>query len=1011
MHTLRNILLSNAKRAAMNSFVRFSRSARVTALPELDSFACRHIGPSEQEQMDMLATLGCTSLEELTNKAVPASIRSEKMLNLPGSLGRWSSLNCFKQMFNLLHADEREVLKNIRKIASMNNIWRSYIGMGFYDCILPSVIRRNIFENFTWLTSYTPYQPEIAQGRLESLMNFQTMVCEMTAMHTSNASLLDEATACAEAMQLCERVIGRRTFLVDKALHPQNIAVCQTRARYNGICLKIVEDWSQCDLKNVSGVLVQYPDTNGSIVDFEQLASEVHRNGGLFVVATDLLACALVRPPGEFGADIAVGSAQRFGLPLGYGGPHAAFFAVSNRYKKGSLIRAMPGRIVGLSRDSSGDPAFRLALQTREQHIRRGKATSNICTSQALLANMAAMYAVYHGPKGIRRIAQRVHNAAAVLAEGLSQCGYSIAHEQFFDTVKVTGLDAASIEQLQAKCISKRINLRYFPTEPAVAMSMDETVEDDDVSVLMEIFGTSVPPTKSRYLLKDQFQRKSDFLKQPVFNSGDTFMKLLQLIGDFSFHSEQMFMRYVKQLQGKDVSLVDSAIPLGSCTMKLNSAIQLTPCSWPEFSNIHPYVPLDQVDGYCRLFADLNSWFCEVTGFNQFSFQPNSGAQGEYTGLLCVKTYLCSKGEQDRTICLIPDSAHGTNPASCRMAGFTAVNVATDRDGNIDWHDLRSKVEQNGKQLGCMMITYPSTFGLFDERIVDICDLIHSCGGQVYLDGANMNAQVGLCRPGDYGFDVAHLNLHKTFCIPHGGGGPGMGPIGVKEHLIPFLPSHPLVGNAVHTLTSCGTVSACHWGSASILPIPWIYIASMGAKGLRTASQVAILNANYMSARLRDHYRILYRGSKGFVAHEFLLDCREFKKTAGIEVVDIAKRLMDYGFHAPTVSFPVSGCLMIEPTESEDKQELDRMCEALINIRKEIASIETGEHDRANNVLKMAPHTIKIVCGDKWDRPYLRSLASYPAEWSRRKVWPAVSRIDEPYGDTNLVCTLSANAE
>ncbi|CDW53512.1 GDC-P domain containing protein [Trichuris trichiura] len=471
-----------------------------------------------------------------------------------------------------------------------------------------------------------------------------------------------------------------------------------------------------------------------------------------------------------------------------------------------------------------------------------------------------------------------------------------------------------------------------------------------------------------------------------------------------------MFMRYVKQLQGKDVSLVDSAIPLGSCTMKLNSAIQLTPCSWPEFSNIHPYVPLDQVDGYRRLFSDLNSWLCEMTGFNQFSFQPNSGAQGEYTGLLCVKAYLCSKGEQHRTICLIPDSAHGTNPASCRMAGFTAVNVATDRNGNIDWDDLRSKVEENSKQLGCMMITYPSTFGLFDERIVDICDLIHSCGGQVYLDGANMNAQVGLCRPGDYGFDVAHLNLHKTFCIPHGGGGPGMGPIGVKDHLIPFLPSHPLGGDAMNTLTSCGTVSACHWGSPSILPVPWIYIASMGAKGLRTATQVAILNANYMSARLSNHYRILFRGSKGFVAHEFLLDCREFKKTAGIEVVDIAKRLMDYGFHAPTVSFPVSGCLMIEPTESEDKQELDRMCEALINIRKEIASIETGQHDRANNVLKNAPHTIKIVCGDKWDRPYLRSLASYPAEWSRRKVWPAVSRIDEPYGDTNLVCTLSADA-
>ncbi|KRZ12721.1 Glycine dehydrogenase [decarboxylating], mitochondrial [Trichinella zimbabwensis] len=939
-----------------------------------DKFAPRHLGPNDVEQQQMLNAIGCKSLDELTDKAIPESIRLKKNLQLPKELG------------------EEEALKRIKEIASKNKIWKSYIGMGFNDCILPSVIRRNVFENLNWLTPYTPYQPEISQGRLESLMNYQTMVCQMTSMDVSNASLLDEATACAEAMQLCYRATGNKIFFVDAYLHPQNIAVCSTRAQTMGIQLKLVRDWEKENLDGISGAIVQYPNTEGALVDYSALADRVHSHGGLFVMATDLLACALIRPPGEYKADVCVGNTQRFGLPLGYGGPHSAFIAVSNRFKNGALTRLIPGRIVGLSKDRNGSPAYRLALQTREQHIRRGKATSNICTSQALLANLSAMYAIHHGPVGLKRVAKKVHDATLVVAEGLKKCGFQLKHDNFFDTLTIENIDNNQVEKIRRRAEQSHINLRYYTNPNQIGISLNETVEKEDLVNLLELFDFKydqhfkLNTIEANSVYRSNFARQSAILTSDIFNS---------------IHSEQMFVRYIEQLQSRDVSLVDSAIPLGSCTMKLNSSTQLTPCSWPEFCNIHPFVPAEQAAGYRHLLKNLEDWLCEITGFDKI------GAQGEFSGLITIRGYLHSLGQSNRDICLIPVSAHGTNPASARMAGFTVENVKTDHDGNIDFTDLKDKVEKNKSRLACMMITYPSTFGVFEERIKDVCQIVHEYGGQLYFDGANMNAQVGLCRPGDYGFDVCHLNLHKTFCIPHGGGGPGMGPIAVKSHLAPFLPSNETtaIKDAEKSQYFTGPVSSCASSSASILPIPWTYIATMGCSGLRRASQVAILNANYMAKQLSSHYKVLYRGASNFVAHEFLIDCREFKKTANVEVTDIAKRLMDYGFHAPTVSFPIAGCLMIEPTETEDKRELDWLCEALIMIRKEIADIEQGKQDKENNVLKMAPHNIQSVCSDSWNHPYSRQLASFPTAWSARKVWPFVARIDEVYGDMHLKLT------
>uniref|UniRef100_A0A8B9K9J8 glycine dehydrogenase (aminomethyl-transferring) n=1 Tax=Astyanax mexicanus TaxID=7994 RepID=A0A8B9K9J8_ASTMX len=884
-------------------------------LPRHDDFAERHIGPGDKEKREMLNTLGLESISEMIENTIPSSIRLQRSLKMDDPV-------C-----------ENEILETLQKIASKNKIWRSYIGMGYYNCSVPPVIQRNLLENSGWVTQYTPYQPEVAQGRLESLLNYQTMVCDITGMAVANASLLDEGTAAAEAMQLCHRQNKRRTFYIDPRCHPQTIAVVQTRANYIGVktVLKLPHEMDFSG-KDVSGVLFQYPDTEGRVEDFSALVDRAHKGGALACCATDLLALCVLRPPGEFGVDIALGSSQRFGVPLCYGGPHAAFFSV-----KENLVRMMPGRMVGVTRDAAGKEVYRLALQTREQHIRRDKATSNICTAQALLANMAAMYGLYHGPQGLRHIAERTHNATLILAEGLIRAGHKLQHETFFDTLKIH-CGVASKDILE-KAVQREINLRVY-SEGVLGVSLDETVTERDLDDLLWVFGCE-----------------------------------------------------------------SSA---GSCTMKLNSSSELMPITWQEFANIHPFVPLDQAEGYQQLFRQLERDLCEVTGYDKISFQPNSGAQGEYAGLAAIKAYLNSKGEAHRTVCLIPKSAHGTNPASAQMAGMKVQVVEVDKDGNIDVAHLKAMVDKHKENLAAIMITYPSTNGVFEENVSEVCELIHQNGGQVYLDGANMNAQVGLCRPGDYGSDVSHLNLHKTFCIPHGGGGPGMGPIGVKQHLAPFLPSHPVVNmQSSNTVSSLGTISAAPWGSSAILPISWAYIKMMGSKGLRHATEVAILNANYMAKRLENHYKILFKGSKGFVAHEFILDVRPFKKTANIEAVDIAKRLQDYGFHAPTMSWPVAGTLMIEPTESEDKGELDRFCDALVAIRQEVADIEEGRMDSRVNPLKMAPHSLACIASSTWDRPYSREYAAFPMPFVRpeTKFWPTISRIDDIYGDQHLVCT------
>ena len=945
-----------------------------------DTFVHRHVGPTDADLQEMLATLGLQSLDALIDGAVPAEIRLRRRLALGGPRG------------------EHEVLAELRTLAGRNQVFRSFIGMGYYDCVTPPVIQRNVLENPGWYTQYTPYQAEIAQGRLEALLNFQTMVADLTGLPLANASLLDEATAAAEAMSMCRAITHRESgeeksgFFVLQDCHPQTIAVLQTRAQPLGIDLHVgPSDAIDFARQQLFGVLVQDPATNGAIQDYRELVTQAHRAGALVVVATDLLALTFLRSPGECGADIAVGSSQRFGVPLGFGGPHAAFLSTRDEYK-----RQLPGRLVGVSKDVQGKQAYRLTLQTREQHIRRDKATSNICTAQVLLAVMASMYAVYHGAEGLRRVGERVHGLALVLAQGLRRLGCQVASEHFFDTVHVRS-KTESADRTLARAYERRINLRRFD-DGSIGIALDEVTTTAEIQTLFEIFaaGRPVPFTVEELAVHldlsfpAAFARTTKYLSHPVFNR---------------YHSEHELLRYLHRLQSRDLSLVHSMIPLGSCTMKLNATTEMLPVTWPEFGRLHPFAPEDQTRGYQELFTQLERWLAEITGFAAVSLQPNAGSQGEYAGLLVIRAYHRQKGESQRDVCLIPVSAHGTNPASATMAGLKVVPVACDEQGNVDLADLEAKAKQHRETLAALMITYPSTHGVFEEGIRRICAITHGHGGQVYMDGANMNAQVGLCRPGDLGADVCHLNLHKTFCIPHGGGGPGMGPIGVATHLAPFLPSHPVV-KQVGGKQSVGPIAAAPYGSASILPISWAYIALMGAEGLTKASQVAILNANYMAKRLEKHFPVLYAGKKGFVAHEFILDVRQFKETSGIEAEDVAKRLMDYGFHAPTMSFPVPGTLMIEPTESESKAEVDRFCEAMIAIRGEIQEIIEGRMPRDNNVLTNAPHTAQAVTASEWNHPYSREQAAFPAPWVRdHKFWPAVARIDNAYGDRNPVCT------
>ncbi len=943
-----------------------------------DTFIHRHLGSTDAEVHHMLATLGVQSLEELSEAIVPADIRLRSELDLP------------------LHRGEQAVLQDIRAIADKNQLYRSLIGMGYHDCLTPGVIQRNIFENPAWYTQYTPYQAEIAQGRLEALVNFQTVVADLTGLPLANASLLDEATAAAEAMAMCLAVsrssgLERTEFFASQDCHPQTIAVMQTRAEPLGMTLHIGRTQA-IDFSNprLAGILLQYPATDGSVRDYSALVSQAHAAGVLVVVATDLLALTLLKAPGEFGADIAIGSSQRFGVPIGFGGPHAAFLSTAETFK-----RQMPGRIVGVSKDVTGKPAARLSLQTREQHIRREKATSNICTAQVLLAIMASMYAVYHGPEGLRRIAERLHGLAVLLSAGLRQLGFDVGAEEYFDTIRVR-LSKMQSESILLRANEAGINLRRHE-DHSIGIALDELSSEDEIRRLMEIFvGQDRLPFQVRDLCQNaatnfptHLARTSAYLTHEVFNR---------------YHTEHEMLRYIHRLAAKDLSLVHSMIPLGSCTMKLNATSEMLPVTWPEFSRLHPFAPSDQTKGYQELFRQLESWLVEITGFSAVSLQPNAGSQGEYAGLMVIRAYHRSQGETHRDVCLIPVSAHGTNPASAAMAGMTVVVVACDRQGNVDLADLEAKAAQHRDRLSALMLTYPSTHGVFEAGVRRICQIVHTHGGQVYMDGANMNAQVGLCRPGDIGADVCHLNLHKTFCIPHGGGGPGMGPIGVARHLAPFLPGHPVT--KLGGQESIGPVSAAPYGSPSIVTISWVYIALMGRDGLTKATQVAILNANYMAKRLEKYYPILYRGTSGFVAHEFILDLRQFKDTAGVEAMDVAKRLMDYGFHAPTVSFPVAGTLMIEPTESESRAELDRFCEAMILIHAEIQEIVEGRQPRTNNLLKNAPHTAQVVTSNEWARPYSREQAAFPASWVRdHKFWPSVSRIDEAYGDRHLICT------
>jgi glycine dehydrogenase len=993
-----------------------------------DRFVRRHIGPNAAETRAMLTLLGHKNLDELINAAVPKKIRLGKKLGLPAA------------------RSEHDALAELKKIAGENKVFRSFIGQGYYDTITPPVIQRNVLENPGWYTQYTPYQAEISQGRLEALLNFQTMVSDLTALDIANASMLDEATAAAEAMTMSHRLRdGRNIFFVAENCHPQNIKVVRSRAEALKIEVVVGNHETFTFTDKVFGALVQYPDTFGTIHDYSGFAEKTHAAGAMLTVATDLLALTLIKPPGEFGADIAVGSAQRFGVPLGYGGPHAAFFATRDEFK-----RQMPGRIVGVSKDSRGKPALRLALGTREQHIRREKATSNICTAQALLANMASLYAVYHGPEGLKAIAQRVQALTQILAAGLTKLGHKVATQNYFDTLRVglTGKSAADILKIAE---AHRMNFRVID-ETTLGISLDEATSANDVAKIWQIFNgdkapkftvddlaltlistrlqpgvkssgeisavlTASPTARETVETVSTATTPNTGLKPGANEIGLAFANSQPAIGNRqspflqhsvfnSYHSETEMLRYLKRLESRDLSLTTSMIPLGSCTMKLNAAAEMFPVSWPEFAKIHPFAPLAQTRGYQILFQNLEDWLEEITGFAGISLQPNAGSQGEYTGLLVIRAYHKSRGDAHRNVCLIPTSAHGTNPASAVMAGMKVVAVACDPNGNIDVADLRTKAEAHKTDLSCLMITYPSTHGVFEETICEICDIIHANGGQVYMDGANMNAQVGLTSPGFIGADVCHLNLHKTFCIPHGGGGPGIGPIGVAKHLVPFLPSHPVFTSRLedvdHSKQHIGPVSAAPWGSASILPISWMYIAMMGADGLTEATKFAILNANYISRRLENYFPTLYR-SHGLVAHECILDLRAFHN---VTAEDVAKRLMDYGFHAPTLSWPVAGTLMVEPTESESKHELDRFCDAMIAIHAEMTAVENGSADAKNNLLKNAPHTADQIASDNWNRPYSREAAAFPAkDLHDYKFWPHVSRVDNVFGDRNPVCS------
>ncbi|ABF89308.1 glycine dehydrogenase [Myxococcus xanthus DK 1622] len=946
-----------------------------------EPFAGRHNGPDDTELKQLLSALGVDSLDAFIDQAVPPAIRAKEPLKLATARG------------------EHELLAALESIAAKNQVFRSFIGMGYHDTHTPNVILRNVFQNPGWYTQYTPYQAEIAQGRLEALLNFQTLVMDLTGLEVANASLLDEGTAAAEAMALALAVHQKgeesgAAFFVSDGCHPQTVEVVRTRAQPLGVEV-VVGDHRTVDLssKKFVGALVQYPTTDGAVHDYRAFGEQVHAAGGLFVVAADLLSLTLLTPPGEFGADVAVGSAQRFGVPMGYGGPHAGYFATKNAY-----TRVMPGRIIGVSEDAQGRRALRMALQTREQHIRREKATSNICTAQVLLAVIASMYAVYHGPSGLKAIAERVHGLTVLLARGLAKLGLKLKNDQYFDTLRVE-LSAAHVRAVLGAAEAARMNFRRID-EKTLGVSLDETTRPADVEDILAAFATGTGKSSAPVLadlvgdgvesaVSQALRRSSAYLTHPVFNS---------------YHSETEMLRYIRRLEAKDLSLTHSMIPLGSCTMKLNATAEMIPVTWPQFGRLHPFAPTSQAAGYKVIFEQLEQMLTQVTGFAGCSLQPNAGSQGEYAGLLVIRAYHQSRGQGHRDVCLIPSSAHGTNPASAVMAGYKVVVTKCDENGNIDLDDLRAKAEAHKDALAALMVTYPSTHGVFEEEIREICAIVHERGGQVYMDGANLNAQVGLTSPGLVGADVCHINLHKTFCIPHGGGGPGMGPICVASHLVKFLPGHPVIQTGGSE--AIGAISAAPWGSASILLISWMYIAMMGGEGLTQATKLAILNANYVAERLNAHYPVLYRGKRGKVAHECIVDLRPLKKTAGVEVEDVAKRLMDYGFHAPTVSFPVAGTLMIEPTESESKAELDRFCDAMIAIRQEIRDIEEGRMPKDNNVLKHAPHTARVVAAPEWNRPYSREQAVFPTPWVRdNKFWPSVGRLNSVLGDRKLVCS------
>ncbi len=952
---------------------------KLAELSSVNEFIPRHIGPNDNDIQAMLSTLGFSSLSELADKIIPSQIRTQHEFNDVGN-----------------GISESGLLEHLKSMLSKNKVYKNFIGMGYHDTITPTVIQRNIFENPVWYTAYTPYQAEISQGRLEALLNFQTMIMDLTGMEISNSSLLDEGTAAAEAMFMANALCKNKAtaFVVSSKMHPHVIEVIGTRAEPLGLEMIVTNPATYDFSKPVFGVFLQYPDTEGVIEDYSALTAKFHEHGALVTASVDLLAMTLLTPPGEWGADIVVGNSQRFGVPLGFGGPHAAFLATKDSHK-----RLMPGRLVGVSVDSQGQPAMRLALQTREQHIRREKATSNICTAQVLLANMASMYAVYHGPEGLKKIARRIHRLTVILAEGLTKLGYNVSQNSFFDTITVT-MSPDQAAAVVAEADKAQMNFRIFG-DNTIGISLNETVTVEDVEKIWSTFtGGRIADVSVDAIdqliqseIDEKMSRKTSFMQNVVFNT---------------HHSETEILRYIHRLQNKDITLAHSMIPLGSCTMKLNATTELVPVAWPEVSKLHPFTPVHQVTGMIDVIKDLEAKLCDITGFAAVSLQPNAGSQGEYAGLLVIRKFNQSRGESHRNICLIPSSAHGTNPASASLAGMEVVVVVCDALGNVDVADLKNKAEQYKDNLACLMITYPSTHGVYEESIKEICQIIHQHGGQVYMDGANMNALVGVCRPGEFGADVSHMNLHKTFAIPHGGGGPGVGPIGVAAHLKDFLPQHSLVKEA-GPATGISSTTSAPWGSASILPISWAYITMMGQQGLKKATLVSILSANYIAKKLEQHYPVLYKGKSGFVAHECIIDIRDIKKTSGIDVTDVAKRLIDYGFHAPTMSFPVAGTLMIEPTESEPKSELDRFIDSMLSIHKEIEAVTNGKMDKENNALKNAPHTAKVLMKLEWNHPYSREDAAYPLAWLRdNKFWPTVSRIDNTYGDRNLICSCNA---